>query len=55
MKFVLLNFNVFYFIQVADAIWVCENETVTKWNGNILDYKDHLKNKITDENERKKK
>ncbi|XP_018798065.1 PREDICTED: ATP-binding cassette sub-family F member 2 [Bactrocera latifrons] len=41
--------------QVAEEIWVCENETVTKWNGNILDYKDHLKNKITNENERKKK
>lgn len=41
--------------QVAEEIWVCEKETVTKWNGNILDYKDHLKNKITNENERKKK
>ncbi|XP_011212094.1 ATP-binding cassette sub-family F member 2 [Bactrocera dorsalis] len=41
--------------QVAEEIWVCENETVTKWKGNILDYKDHLKNKITNENERKKK
>ncbi|XP_055915163.1 ATP-binding cassette sub-family F member 2 [Eupeodes corollae] len=33
--------------QVAEEIWVCENETVTKWNGGILDYKDHLKNNIT--------
>lgn len=41
--------------QVAEEIWVCENETVTKWNGGILDYKDHLKQKITDESERKKK
>lgn len=36
--------------QVAEEIWVCENETVTKWNGNILDYKDHLKNNIGKEN-----
>uniref|UniRef100_A0A1A9WSY0 ATP-binding cassette sub-family F member 2 n=1 Tax=Glossina brevipalpis TaxID=37001 RepID=A0A1A9WSY0_9MUSC len=41
--------------QVAEEIWVCENETVTKWNGNILDYKDHLKSKITNDNAQKKK
>ncbi|KAH8267040.1 hypothetical protein KR044_004655 [Drosophila immigrans] len=41
--------------QVAEEIWVCEKETVTKWKGGILDYKDHLKNKITSENERKAK
>jgi len=29
--------------QVAEEIWICEKGTVTKWNGNILDYKDHLK------------
>lgn len=32
--------------QVAEKIWVCEKETVTEWQGNILKYKDHLKNKI---------
>jgi ATP-binding cassette, subfamily F, member 2 len=42
--------------QVAEEIWICENGTVTKWKGNILDYKDHLKKKITkEEAERKKK
>lgn len=41
--------------QVAEEIWVCEKETVTKWNGNILDYKDHLKKNINDENERRNK
>ncbi|CAD7087439.1 unnamed protein product [Hermetia illucens] len=45
--------------QVAEEIWICENQTVTKWNGNILDYKDHLKSKISKDNatkeERKKK
>ncbi|XP_065349570.1 ATP-binding cassette sub-family F member 2 isoform X2 [Cloeon dipterum] len=33
--------------QVAEEIWVCENETVTKWQGDILTYKSHLKDKIT--------
>ena len=42
-------------LQVAEEIWVCEKETVTKWKGGILDYKDHLKNNITKENEKKKK
>lgn len=35
--------------QVAEEIWICENERVTKWNGNILDYKDHLKSHIDKE------
>lgn len=32
--------------QVANEIWICENGKVTKWNGNILDYKEHLKKNI---------
>jgi len=32
--------------QVADTIWICENQTVTKWEGDILTYKDHLKGKV---------
>nr|CAD7587792.1 unnamed protein product [Timema genevievae] len=32
--------------QVAEQIWVCENGMVTKWNGDILSYKEHLKSKI---------
>lgn len=35
--------------QVAEEIWICEKETVTKWKGGILDYKDHLKKKIVKE------
>lgn len=35
--------------QVAEEIWICEKEAVTKWNGNILDYKDHLKSNIDKE------
>merc|ERR1712079_521349 len=32
--------------QVADTIWICEKETVTKWEGDIISYKDHLKTKV---------
>lgn len=35
--------------QCAEEIWICENGTVTKWNGGILDYKDHLKKRIMKE------
>ncbi|XP_064947239.1 ABC transporter F family member 1 isoform X1 [Musa acuminata AAA Group] len=31
--------------QVADEIWVCENEAVTKWEGDIMDFKEHLRSK----------
>lgn len=43
----------FFGFQVAEEIWVCENSTVTKWKGNILDYKDHLKSKIQKEGEKR--
>merc|ERR1711913_51267 len=35
--------------QVADTIWICEKETVTKWEGDIISYKDHLKAKVMKE------
>lgn len=35
--------------QVANEIWICEKETVTKWKGGILEYKDHLKKHIVKE------
>jgi len=35
--------------QVADQIWICEKQTVTKWEGDILSYKDHLKGKVMKE------
>lgn len=41
--------------QVAEEIWICENEKVTKWKGGILDYKGHLKSKIVKENEKTEK
>merc|ERR1739844_275947 len=32
--------------QVAEVVWICENEKVTKWEGDIIAYKDHLKAKV---------
>ncbi|XP_023521496.1 ABC transporter F family member 1-like [Cucurbita pepo subsp. pepo] len=29
--------------QVAQEIWVCENQAVTRWEGDIMDFKEHLK------------
>ncbi|KAL8496554.1 hypothetical protein ACS0TY_020301 [Phlomoides rotata] len=29
--------------QVAHEIWVCENQAVTRWEGDIMDFKRHLK------------
>lgn len=31
--------------QVAREIWVCENQTVTRWGGDINQFKEHLKKK----------
>ncbi|XP_076623981.1 ATP-binding cassette sub-family F member 2 [Colletes latitarsis] len=41
--------------QVAKEIWVCENGTITKWSGNILNYKEHLKNKVLNDNQKRQK
>lgn len=32
--------------QVAKEIWICEHQKVEKWNGDIIAYKNHLKNKV---------
>jgi len=32
--------------QVAEEIWVCEHKTVTKWDGDIVAYKNHLKKNV---------
>jgi len=32
--------------QVADEIWICEKQTVTKWNGSIVEYKNLLKDNV---------
>jgi ATP-binding cassette subfamily F protein 2 len=32
--------------QVAKEIWLCENKTVTPWQGSILDYKKQMRKKL---------
>lgn len=32
--------------QVAKEIWVCENKTLTRWEGDIIAFKNHLKKKV---------
>lgn len=34
------------FYQVAEEIWICENQTITKWKGGIISYKTELKKKV---------
>merc|ERR1711953_839741 len=41
--------------QVAEEIWICEKQTVTKWEGDILSYKDHLKAKVMKESNKQAK
>jgi len=36
--------------QVADEIWICEKQTVTKWDGDISSYKEQLKAKVMKQN-----
>ena len=31
--------------QVAQEIWVCEKQAVTRWEGDIMEFKEHLKSK----------
>jgi len=40
--------------QVAEEIWICENEAVTKWQGDITAYKELLKKQVLKNNARAK-
>lgn len=40
--------------QVAEEIWICENEAVTKWQGDITTYKELLKKQVLKNNARAK-
>ena len=40
---------------MADTIWICEKQTVTKWEGDILTYKEHLKAKVMKESKKNAK
>merc|ERR1711972_783089 len=41
--------------QVAKEIWICEKQAVTKWEGDIVSYKDHLKSKVMKESKKNAK
>lgn len=41
--------------QVAEKIWICENQTVTEWDGDIIGYKNHLKAKVMKANNKNAK
>ncbi|XP_065052590.1 ATP-binding cassette sub-family F member 2-like [Rhopilema esculentum] len=43
---VLVSHDFRLIMQVAKEIWICENQTVTPWNGDIFSYKQDLKKKI---------
>jgi ATP-binding cassette subfamily F protein 2 len=32
--------------QVANDIYICDNQTITRWEGDILEFKDHLRKQI---------
>ncbi|CAJ0942351.1 unnamed protein product, partial [Mesorhabditis belari] len=32
--------------QVADQVWICDNQGITKWGGDIMSYKEHLRKQI---------
>lgn len=40
--------------QVASEIWICENQTTTKWSKSIVDYKEVLKANVLGEDGKKK-
>ena len=48
-------FDFSFDVQVAEEIWICENQKVTKWEGDILAYKEMLKKKVMKDNEKRKK
>lgn len=41
-----LSYNEFVTLQVAEEIWVCEKQTVTKLDGSIFDFKNKLMKKM---------
>ncbi|EFO91067.1 hypothetical protein CRE_31461 [Caenorhabditis remanei] len=32
--------------QVAEEVWVCDNQGIQKWDGDIFSFKDHLRKQI---------
>lgn len=38
--------------QVVEEIWICEKQTVTKWDGDIFSYKEQLTKKVKKDNDK---
>ena len=45
-----ISLKFLFCLKVADQIWICEKQTVTKWDGDISSYKDQLKAKVMKQN-----
>jgi len=41
--------------QVAEEVWVCDHGAVTKWDGDIFSFKEHLRKKIEKDKKKKEK
>ncbi|CAJ0577055.1 unnamed protein product, partial [Mesorhabditis spiculigera] len=41
--------------QVAKEVWVCDKQTITKWEGGIMSYKEHLRKELERERKRREK
>lgn len=41
-----IKYQFVFCFQVVDEIWVCENQTVTKYDGDIFKYKKQLTKEV---------
>ena len=41
--------------QVAEEIWVCEKQAVTKWEGSIIDYKEAIIKRLHKEQKKRER
>ena len=51
----LIYVDVCVYLQVTEQIWICENETITPWDGDIYKYKQKLVKIVKKENEKQMK
>jgi ATP-binding cassette subfamily F protein 2 len=47
---VLVSHDMRLILQVADELWVCNNKTITRWEGDIISYKQTLLDEIYAQN-----
>ena len=39
--------------QVTEEIWVCDKQKITRWDGDIFSFKEHLRGKIEKEDKKR--